>query len=147
MLYRDLLADRAGGALIASHIRIPHGGAVPDYVQDVAGQGRRRLYGRILRGLDALAATRVHAAMATERQEVLLAAGGSGVGTFWTTVPAEPQHGLVIRERRGPVGDRDQGDPERAAPLDRFGPEFGPPREARAQPQHGGHAPPPERAV
>ena len=31
MLYRDLLPDRAGGALIASHIRIPTGGPVPDY--------------------------------------------------------------------------------------------------------------------
>jgi quercetin dioxygenase-like cupin family protein len=32
MLYRDLLPDRAGGAAIVSHIRIPHGGPVPDYV-------------------------------------------------------------------------------------------------------------------
>ena len=31
MLYRDLLPDRAGGAIIVSHIRIPTGGAVPDY--------------------------------------------------------------------------------------------------------------------
>ena len=32
MRYRDLLPTRLGGALIASHIRIPHGGPVPDYV-------------------------------------------------------------------------------------------------------------------
>jgi uncharacterized protein YjlB len=32
MLYRDLVPDRAGGHLIASHIRIPGGGPVPDYV-------------------------------------------------------------------------------------------------------------------
>ena len=32
MLYRDLLPDRAGGAAIVSHIRIPNGGEVPDYV-------------------------------------------------------------------------------------------------------------------
>jgi mannose-6-phosphate isomerase-like protein (cupin superfamily) len=32
MLYRDLLPDRLGGRFIASHIRIPHGGPVPDYV-------------------------------------------------------------------------------------------------------------------
>ena len=32
MLYRDLLPDRAGGACIVSHIRIPVGGEVPDYV-------------------------------------------------------------------------------------------------------------------
>jgi len=32
MLYRDLVPSRAGGALIASHIRIPVGGPVPDYV-------------------------------------------------------------------------------------------------------------------
>jgi predicted DCC family thiol-disulfide oxidoreductase YuxK/quercetin dioxygenase-like cupin family protein len=32
MLYRDLLPDRAGGALIVSHIRIETGGIVPDYV-------------------------------------------------------------------------------------------------------------------
>ena len=32
MLYRDLLPDRAGGAAIVSHIKIPTGGPVPDYV-------------------------------------------------------------------------------------------------------------------
>lgn len=32
MLYRDLVPGRAGGRLIASHIRIPAGGPVPDYV-------------------------------------------------------------------------------------------------------------------
>lgn len=31
MHYRDLVPDRQGGAVIASHIRIPHGGPVPDY--------------------------------------------------------------------------------------------------------------------
>lgn len=32
MQYRDLVPDRLGGRLIASHIRIPDGGPVPDYV-------------------------------------------------------------------------------------------------------------------
>lgn len=32
MLYRDLVPSRFGGVLIASHIRIPGGGPVPDYV-------------------------------------------------------------------------------------------------------------------
>jgi quercetin dioxygenase-like cupin family protein len=32
MLYRDLIPDRQGGRYIASHIRIPGGGPVPDYV-------------------------------------------------------------------------------------------------------------------
>jgi quercetin dioxygenase-like cupin family protein len=32
MLYRDLIPDRQGGRYIASHIRIPLGGPVPDYV-------------------------------------------------------------------------------------------------------------------
>lgn len=32
MRYRDLLPERHGGAFIASHIRIPEGGPVPDYV-------------------------------------------------------------------------------------------------------------------
>ncbi|SEF82360.1 Cupin domain protein [Jhaorihella thermophila] len=32
MNYRDLVPDRLGGAMIASHIRIPHGGPVPDMV-------------------------------------------------------------------------------------------------------------------
>ncbi len=32
MQYRDLLPDRYGGRFIASHIRIPRGGPVPDYV-------------------------------------------------------------------------------------------------------------------
>ena len=32
MLYRDLIPDRLGGSIIASHIRIPDGGPVPDVV-------------------------------------------------------------------------------------------------------------------
>lgn len=32
MLYRDLIPSRLGGRFIASHIRIPQGGEVPDYV-------------------------------------------------------------------------------------------------------------------
>ena len=32
MMYRDLVPDRLGGAMIASHIRIPDGGPVPDMV-------------------------------------------------------------------------------------------------------------------
>ena len=32
MQYRDLIPDRLGGRVIASHIRIPDGGPVPDYV-------------------------------------------------------------------------------------------------------------------
>jgi len=32
MQYRDLIPSRLGGAVIASHIRIPQGGPVPDYV-------------------------------------------------------------------------------------------------------------------
>jgi quercetin dioxygenase-like cupin family protein len=32
MLYRDLIPDRLGGHVIASHIRIPGAGPVPDYV-------------------------------------------------------------------------------------------------------------------
>jgi quercetin dioxygenase-like cupin family protein len=32
MQYRDLLPDRHGGCFIASHIRVPDGGPVPDYV-------------------------------------------------------------------------------------------------------------------
>ena len=32
MEYRDLIPDRLGGRFIASHIRIPNGGDVPDYV-------------------------------------------------------------------------------------------------------------------
>lgn len=32
MQYRDLVPDRLGGRFIASHIRIPNGGPIPDYV-------------------------------------------------------------------------------------------------------------------
>ncbi len=32
MLYRDLIPNRLGGSIIASHIRIPNGGPVPDMV-------------------------------------------------------------------------------------------------------------------
>ncbi len=40
MAYRDLIPDRFGGAYIASHINVKHGGPVPDYVHhhDVALQ-------------------------------------------------------------------------------------------------------------
>lgn len=40
MNYRDLIPDRQGGAVIASHIRIPGAGPVPDYVHfhDIAFQ-------------------------------------------------------------------------------------------------------------
>ena len=40
MEYRDLIPDRLGGRFVASHIRIPAGGRVPDYVHhhDVAFQ-------------------------------------------------------------------------------------------------------------
>ena len=40
MQYRDLIPGRLGGAVIASHIRIPHGGPVPDMVHyhDIAFQ-------------------------------------------------------------------------------------------------------------
>lgn len=40
MHYRDLIPDRIGGRFIASHIRIPNGGPVPDYVHhhDIALQ-------------------------------------------------------------------------------------------------------------
>ena len=34
MQYRDLLPDRQGGRYIASHIRIPDGGPVPDYSEN-----------------------------------------------------------------------------------------------------------------
>ncbi len=34
MRYRDLIPNRLGGAFIASHIHIPSGGPVPDYVHD-----------------------------------------------------------------------------------------------------------------
>ena len=32
MMYRDLLADRSGGTMAVSHIRLTEGGPVPDYV-------------------------------------------------------------------------------------------------------------------
>ena len=56
---------------------------------DTQTGGRRRAFGRIMRGLDALAAARLHSEMPIERQEVLLSAGGFGVGSFWTSVPTE----------------------------------------------------------
>ncbi len=36
MRYRDLIPSRLGGAFIASHIHIPNGGPVPDYVHITA---------------------------------------------------------------------------------------------------------------
>ena len=61
----------------------------------MASNGRQRVYGRILRGLDALAAAGLHARMGVERQEVLLSAGGDGVGSLWTAVPTESDQRLT----------------------------------------------------
>ena len=49
MLYRDLLPGRLLGAVIASHIRIPRGGPVPDYVHShhVHGQAIYVLAGEV----------------------------------------------------------------------------------------------------
>ena len=43
-----------------------------------------------MRGLEALAATDLHAAMSPHRQTCLLQGGGPGSGTFWSTVPDRP---------------------------------------------------------
>jgi quercetin dioxygenase-like cupin family protein len=50
MMYRDLIPDRLGGKLIASHIRLTKGGPVPDYVHyhKVEFQMIRCIRGRIL---------------------------------------------------------------------------------------------------
>ena len=50
MMYRDLLPDRLGGKLIASHIRLTEGGPVPDYVHyhKIEFQMIRCIKGRIL---------------------------------------------------------------------------------------------------
>ena len=42
MLYRDLIPDRLGGAIVASHIRIPEGGPVGDSVH--FHQGRASMH-------------------------------------------------------------------------------------------------------
>jgi len=69
---------------------------------------RRRLYGRILRGLDALAATSLVSSLPQHRREVMLAAGGAGVGNAWTLVPtetanrcADAQWAMMTRTRLG----------------------------------------------
>ena len=40
MHYRDLIPDRLGGRIVASHIRIPGGGAVPEYGKPMPGNRR-----------------------------------------------------------------------------------------------------------
>ena len=70
--------------------------ALPDAEAPLAGpayaaiqpQGKRRLLGMILRGLDLVRATRLHAAGDPAGQAALLAAGGPGVGSVWTAMPA-----------------------------------------------------------
>jgi quercetin dioxygenase-like cupin family protein len=50
MMYRDLMPDRLGGTMAASHIRLAEGGPVPDYVHyhKVEFQMIRCIKGRIL---------------------------------------------------------------------------------------------------
>ena len=56
--------------------------------QHAPGQ-RRRLLGRIFRGLDALRATHLVRARTAHGRVAMLSAGGPGSGTFWTTVPTK----------------------------------------------------------
>ena len=51
---------------------------------------RSHAYGRMLRGLDALAATELHAELDVHRRTCLLQAGGPGSGSFRSTVPDRP---------------------------------------------------------
>ncbi|CAK0812429.1 unnamed protein product [Prorocentrum cordatum] len=51
---------------------------------------RGHVHGRTLLGLDALAATELHAELDVHRQTSMLQAGGPGSGSFWSTVPDRP---------------------------------------------------------
>ena len=51
-----------------------------------------KLHARIMRGLEAITATRLHAALPAYQQTVLLSCGGQGSGKFWSTIPGRPDH-------------------------------------------------------
>ena len=48
---------------------------------------RRRILGRLMRGLDALRATKLYQGMSCDRRVGLLSSAGEGAGSFWTSVP------------------------------------------------------------
>ena len=69
---------------------------------------RRRILGRLLRGLDSLRATRLWQRMGAHRREALLSGGGSGAGSLWAAVPSRPhlrltsaQWQVAVRGRLG----------------------------------------------
>ena len=47
-----------------------------------------RVFGRTLRGLEAVAATKLHAELGEHRRTCLLSSGGEGAGGLWSTVPS-----------------------------------------------------------
>ena len=51
-----------------------------------------KLHSRILRGVEALQATRLHSSMANHNRTVLLSSGGPGTGSFFTTIPSRPDY-------------------------------------------------------
>ena len=58
---------------------------------NVAGSGTK-LHARIMRGLEALQATGLHARLPPYCQTVMLSCGGSGAGKFWSTMPGRADH-------------------------------------------------------
>jgi hypothetical protein len=52
---------------------------------------RRRVLGRLLRGLDALRATQTWSRLTADRKKVMLSSGGFGAGTVWNAIPTRPQ--------------------------------------------------------
>jgi hypothetical protein len=51
---------------------------------------RRRVLGRIMKGVDAMSATRLWERLPKQRREAMLSAGGPGAGGLWSTVPVRP---------------------------------------------------------
>ena len=49
---------------------------------------RSNLFGQLLRGINAMEATRLHKKLNPHRQQCLLSGGGLGTGAMWTMVPA-----------------------------------------------------------
>ena len=93
--YDSDAAEPAVGALAAVPSSLVSESELPDAQQhaDVhfeRGQ-RRRVLGRLLRGLDALRAAHTWSRLSADRKKIMLSSGGFGAGVVWNAIPTRPQ--------------------------------------------------------
>ena len=76
--------------------------------QEPRSEPQKRVYGRTMRGVDAISASELHADLDEHRQVCMVSSGGEGSGALWSTVPARApvrivnaQWAMATRSRLG----------------------------------------------